>query len=126
MPEKHRVFVAILLALAAGPIGFPESIARAEPARTEYKLSFGPGQLLPGYTRVLPDMIYSKDLGYGFEKGAKITTIDAGAGCCTSAAPFFFSVAAPEGNYRVTVTLGHAQDQSTTTVKAELRRLMLE
>src|SRR5207237_9119949 len=38
----------------------------------------------------------------------------------------FFSVKVPEGNYRVTVTLGDAAGESTTTVKAELRRLMLE
>ena len=40
--------------------------------------------------------------------------------------PFFFSVPAPEGNYKVTVTLGDTAAESTTTVKAELRRLMLE
>jgi len=41
--------------------------------------------------------------------------------------PFYFSVAVPEeGNYRVTVTLGDRDAESVTTVKAELRRLMLE
>ena len=41
--------------------------------------------------------------------------------------PFYFSVAVPEeGNYRVTVTLGDRDSESVTTVKAELRRLMLE
>ena len=44
---------------------------------------------------------------------------------CSSEKPFFFSVALPEGSYRVTVTLGGAQP-STTTVWAEARRLMLE
>ena len=36
------------------------------------------------------------------------------------------SVALPEGNYHVTVTLGDRDGESTTTVKAESRRLMLE
>lgn len=36
-----------------------------------------------------------------------------------------FSVAVPEGNYRVTVRLGDAHAAATTTVKAESRRLML-
>jgi lysophospholipase L1-like esterase len=45
---------------------------------------------------------------------------------CTSDQPFFFSVALPEGNYNVTVTFGDQQAETTTTVKAELRRLMLE
>ncbi|WP_260737843.1 rhamnogalacturonan acetylesterase [Tunturiibacter lichenicola] len=44
---------------------------------------------------------------------------------CTSDQPFFFSVAIPEGNYRVTVILGGPQ-ASVTTVRAEGRRLMLE
>ena len=44
----------------------------------------------------------------------------------TSNKPFLFSVSVPEGVYRVTVTLGDAQGTSTTTVKAEARRLMLE
>jgi lysophospholipase L1-like esterase len=35
-------------------------------------------------------------------------------------------VAVPPGNYRVTLTLGDAQGESTTTVKAETRRLVLE
>jgi lysophospholipase L1-like esterase len=44
---------------------------------------------------------------------------------CTSDKPFFFSVPIPEGNYRITVTLGGPQ-ASVTTVRAEGRRLMLE
>jgi lysophospholipase L1-like esterase len=45
---------------------------------------------------------------------------------CTSDKPFYFSVALPEGNYKVTVAFGDAKATTTTTVKAELRRLMLE
>ena len=41
---------------------------------------------------------------------------------CTSEKPFYFSVALPEGNYNVTATFA----QPGTTVKAELRRLMLD
>jgi lysophospholipase L1-like esterase len=37
-----------------------------------------------------------------------------------------FSVVVPEGNYRVTVKLGDAKETTSTTVKAENRRLMLE
>jgi lysophospholipase L1-like esterase len=44
---------------------------------------------------------------------------------CSSTRPFFFSVPIPEGNYRVTVVLGGPQ-ASTTTIKSEARRLMLE
>ena len=44
----------------------------------------------------------------------------------TSPTPFVFSVKLAEGNYNVTVTLGDLSRPSITTVKAELRRLMLE
>ena len=41
--------------------------------------------------------------------------------------PFYVSLQVPtEGNYKVTVTLGDPNQESTTIVKAELRRLMLE
>src|SRR5580693_431153 len=40
--------------------------------------------------------------------------------------PFYFSVAVPEGNFKVTVGLGSTQASCDTMVKAESRRLMLE
>lgn len=58
----------------------------------------------------------------GFDLG---TTPEVDANSCSSDKPFFFSVSEPEGSYRVTVVLGGAR-QSTTTVWAEARRLMLE
>lgn len=41
-------------------------------------------------------------------------------------AAFYFSVAVPEGNYRITVVLGDASAPAATLVRAESRRLMLE
>ncbi len=75
------------------------------------KFNFGPGS---------EKNIYSPETGYGFEPGAKLTCIDR---TCSSEQPFYFSVKLPEGNYTVTVTLG---GESVTTIKAELRRLMVE
>jgi lysophospholipase L1-like esterase len=70
-----------------------------------------------------PTNVYSDAAGYGFEPG---TSVVATGQSITSTNPFYFSVKLPEGNYRVTVTLGDPAGESTTTVKAELRRLMLE
>ena len=53
------------------------------------------------------------------------TTPTVAGGSCSSEKPFFFSIPVPEGNYRVTVTLGSAEE-SVTTVRAEARRLMIE
>ena len=67
------------------------------------------------FTKPVPE--YSDALGYGFEP----------AYAPDAAKPFYFSIKVPEeGNYKVTVTLGDPGHESTTTVKAELRRLMLE
>jgi lysophospholipase L1-like esterase len=76
-------------------------VASAEPLKFE----FGPGKLTP-------DTVYTPERGYGFEKGGP---------------SYYFSVRVPEeGNYRVTVTLGDDKAEGITTIKAELRRLMLE
>ena len=95
------------------------------------KFDFGPGKVKDGYRQVLPTTLYTKETGYGFEPGAQLTCEDRGGDAlrgdfCTSAAPFYFSVALPEGNYDVTVTFGERSGESVNTVKAELRRLMLE
>jgi lysophospholipase L1-like esterase len=70
-----------------------------------------------------PTNVYSDAAGYGFEPGASVV---ATGRSIISTNPFYFSVKLPEGNYRVAVTLGDPAGESTTTVKAELRRLMLE
>jgi lysophospholipase L1-like esterase len=81
-------------------------------AATSYKLAFGPGKAPAGFTQVAPDASYDATRGYGFEPGG------------VQAA--YFSLDLPEGNYKVTVTLGDDKAPATTTVKSELRRLMLE
>ncbi len=68
--------------------------------------------------------VYSTDRGFGFEPGSKVNCSSEGK-FCSSSEPFFFSAKVPEGNYRVTVTYGGA-DAGELTIKAEVRRLMLE
>lgn len=46
-------------------------------------------------------------------------------GACSGAQPFYFSVAASDGNYQVTLVLGGPR-ASTTTVRAESRRLFVK
>src|SRR3954469_17795380 len=89
--------------------------AAAAPAQSAapLKFDFG-GKAAPGYTSVSPTTSYTKDRGFGFEPGERVVRVghDGGDplrdGCCTGDRPFYFSVAVPEGNYRVTVTLGDA------------------
>lgn len=58
------------------------------------------------------------DFGFDLEASPAISS-----GVCSSEKAFFVSVKEPERNYRITVELGGAQ-ASTTTIKAESRRLM--
>jgi lysophospholipase L1-like esterase len=76
-----------------------------------------------GSNAVPATQIYSEAGGFGFEPGA---TPVAGQGCVTAGQPFLFSVKLAEGNYAVTVGLGNDAAESDNTLKAELRRLMLE
>ncbi len=100
--------------------------------RAIWKFDFGPGNVESGYTQVLPTTVYTEELGYGFEPGVIVSAIDRDGDdalhgdFCTSDTPFLFSITLPEGNYRITITLGDKNEETNTTVKAELRRLMLE
>jgi lysophospholipase L1-like esterase len=86
------------------------------PARAyDWKFSFGVAPGADGFTAVAADETYTDSRGYGFEPPGP-----------SGEQPFYFSVKLPEGNYTVTLKLGDANRPSNTTVKAELRRLMLE
>jgi lysophospholipase L1-like esterase len=108
------------------------SVSALSQQKTNYKFSFGPVKSPGGFTQVKPAMAYSEQTGYGFDFGTVPTSIDRGSknpltsGFCTSDKPFYFSVALPEGNYHVKITMGDLKEASTTTVRAESRRLMLE
>jgi lysophospholipase L1-like esterase len=111
---------------------WPALVQAADTPVFPLRFAFGQGQPAPGSTAVLPNMAYSSAIGFGFEPGTGLTAAGNGGNgggqdsISTGAKPFFFSVDLPEGNYNVTVTLGDPAAPSATTVKAELRRLMLE
>jgi lysophospholipase L1-like esterase len=89
-----------------------------------YKFDFSSTSVTPGWTQVTPTTMYSATTGYGFEPGTLPVAV--GDHALGADKPFYFSVAEPEGNYKVTVTFGSKVAPSDNTVKAELRRLMLE
>jgi lysophospholipase L1-like esterase len=98
----------LLLALLAGALG-----AHAQ--------RFVCGRVKSGSIELTASSLYSAATP-GFDLNS---VPDVAPKSCSSDKPFFFSVALPEGSYRVTVILGAGQP-STTTVWAEARRLMLE
>lgn len=102
-------------------LGLSRTLAAVTPEKNQESFNFG-CNALSGAFFVWPTNLYSDSKGYGFEPGSRVVATN---GCITSAEPFYFSIKLPEGNYRVTVTLGNTASPSATTVKAELRRLML-
>lgn len=116
------------LALACAFLAATAAAAWAQPM----KFDFGSGKVAPGFTQILPATVFTAERGYGFDLGSKVVAVDRGGDdalrgdFCTGDGPFFFSVVLPEGNYNVTVTLGDAAGETTSTLKAESRRLMLE
>lgn len=105
---------------------------KAQYQPTNFKFDFGADKPSEGYTPIWPDQVFLNKVGYGFEPGsaAKVITRNADkkltGSFITGNQPFYFSVNVPEGNYKVTVTLGDVEGKSTTTIRAESRRLMLE
>ncbi len=72
-----------------------------------------------GYILVRESDTYTASKGYGYD-----TALLPESGSKKSA--FFFSVALPDGNYRVTALLGNRLHEGETTVRAESRRLYFE
>jgi lysophospholipase L1-like esterase len=108
------------LALATVVLASSAAATRGADAGSPLKFAFADK---PGHTLVTPDVKYSREKGYGFEEGAQVRM---NGGVLTANKPFFFSAVVPEGNYRVTLTVGSPTEATDLTVKAELRRLMVE
>lgn len=61
---------------------------------------------------------YTDEVGQGYDLG---TSWDG-----RSTQPFYYSVRVPDGNYRITLTLGSRRRDAATVVRAEARRLMVD
>jgi lysophospholipase L1-like esterase len=116
-PNLRIMYLALLCAL-------PTATCHSQSAGA-LKFDFSSGPSKPGYTQVSPSSVYRDDTGYGYETGAQVAAGDNGK-TTTSEHPFLFSAKLPEGNYTVKLTFGDSSAATTTTVKAESGRLMLE
>jgi lysophospholipase L1-like esterase len=90
-------------------------VSRPETEAAELKFSFGEAEAPPGYTRVTAQTPYDAKRGFGFLLAAALP-----------GQPSVFAVDVEEGNYDVTLRLGDLKRATSTTVKAESRRLMIE
>jgi fibronectin type 3 domain-containing protein len=96
-----------------------------------FKFDFGSGKAAKGFTKITPSTKFSYQTGYGFDQGSQVESVESGTTALTgdyitSKKPFYFSVKLPEGNYDVKVWMGDENGISSTTVRAECRRLMLD
>lgn len=125
------LFALLLAGLLFGLLPLRASAQRAEdkplppeaPVRVELKFDFGRGPARPGHTRVPAGTLYADELGYGFDFGSK--SVDLERAVTTNGSLFFFSAKVPEGNYRITVTLGDTKGESRATIRTEAAHLML-
>ena len=117
--KRTRIIASAVWLLALAPAGAVE--VAAAPA---WEFGFSAGRSIPGAVPVMATSVYSRAAGWGIDLGDGVTNLPAGG--VTGGRPFFFSVALPEGNYRVTATFGSPSGSTTNTVKAEARRLLLE
>jgi lysophospholipase L1-like esterase len=92
---------------------------------TDLKFNFGSGKAKKGWTQITSSSVYSAEKGFGLLPSGEMEDGKTG-GFLSSKKPFYFAVNLPEGHYRVLLTLGGSPEGSSTTVKAESRRLMLE
>lgn len=82
-------------------------------AQSSFRFDFtGNRKAKEGFVKVSPQQLYNKDSGFGYD----LTEYGTG----------FFSVSLPDGVYRLTVTYGSSRKASSTTLRAEARRLLDE
>lgn len=133
--RSSHLIALCLLVLGASPLlaQRPEDrpLSPPPPVHAEFKFDFSPGKAREGYVQVSAEDLYSSERGYGFDFGSQPIAVERGGNdpltdgfITTSNSPFFFSVKAPEGNYKITVTLGDAQGECATTIRTEAGHMM--
>lgn len=80
----------------------------------DIKIDFGTGKSPVGYTQLTPQSNFDAQRGFGFLESA------------TPDHPALFGAKVEEGNYDVSIRFGNPTSATSTTIKAESRRLMIE
>jgi len=88
-----------------------------------FRFGFGIEQSASGWTPVTKNSVYSTEKGFGIVPSGEIAT---GKDYLSSKKPFYFVVDLPEGHYELILTLGGSAEGSSTSLKAESRRLLFE
>jgi len=108
------------------------AVGQTKDKQTLSKFVFGSGKVKKGWTQVTATTLYSAEKGFGLIPSGEMVSGEADkkaafkGGFVCSKKPFYFAVDLPEGHYLINLKFGGASQGSSTTLKAESRRLMLE
>ena len=119
---KQFIFIAITVVLSL-------TTGQAKEKKSLFRFDFGTGKSPKGWTKVESSTLYSTEKGYGLIPSGKMEANEISAAkshFVSSNKPFYFEVQLPEGHYQIELTLGGSPEATSTTLKAESRRLMLE
>src|SRR5260221_9188517 len=110
--RRFSIPVLLRLILSINSLLFISSAVEA----ADFKFDFGLGKVQPGYTQVTPQTTYDAKRGFGFLQSTAAAIPD-------KPAISVFALDVEEGNYDVTMRFGDPKSATSTTVKAEQRRL---
>jgi len=115
-----RILLLILSLVSAGRM-----TVRSQP----WRFDLGDGPCAKEWTALRSDTRFDRSTGYGWSHGSQPVSVDRGGDpmkgdFIMSDGPLYFSIALPEGNYRVSVTVGDRKGPSSTIIRTECRRLM--
>lgn len=121
---KTLLIVALCICLPSAFLAMPPNAKNQDADKNSRLFYFGTALKPAKGTAINTPLVYSPNTGHGFDFGSVSNVTIARKGFYTEK-PTYFSVALPEGNYRVEVTIGSKEKASNVTLKAESRRLML-
>jgi lysophospholipase L1-like esterase len=121
---KTLLFVALCICLPNTYFAMQPNVKNQDTEKNSQLFYFGT-TVKPAKGKVIKTpLLYTPSTGYGFDFGS-VSNVKIAPKGFTTEKPTYFSVAVPEGNYRVEVTIGSNEKDSNVTLKAESRRLML-
>ena len=114
------IHLSSILALLVASLAAPNAIAQMSPQEDSNSAinEASATQHTFDFTQLTAHDTFTTETGYGFDLGTIPNS--------SEPKPFYFSVAVPEGNYKVTVTFGDTAASSANSLKAESRQLLLE
>ncbi len=104
LQQRNLLIINLLLLLCVGT------------EAAEFKFDFGSDKAQSGFAQVTAQTKYDEKQGFGFLENK----------AASPNSPRVFALDVAEGNYDVTMRFGDPTSASSTTIKAESRRLMLE